>query len=183
MRSAVSANVRMSRTFKSALSGAVSCALPSAALLCSTAPSFSTRATWVCVPRISTRAVWPPAPAVTITTRFSSPSTRLVVHTPAASRLRVCSRASSVTPSSTASSFSASPPVMPSSAATLMPRSPPEFGTVTPFTFFTMLPLQATFTFCGIAPSTLRARAPAYAMAMGSVQPSATISSFFRMRT
>ena len=68
-----------------------------------------------------------------------------------------------------------------SSAAASMPCMPPELGTVTLLTFLMMLPEQATRRRSGSAPSVSRARAAAYATAMGSVQPSAHTSSRLRM--
>ena len=81
----------------------------------------------------------------------------------------------------TSSFFPASPPTTPSTAATSMPFNPPEFGTVTPFTFLIMLPLQSTFMDSGIQPSTSLTLAAAYAIAIGSVQPSAGINSLERI--
>ena len=64
-----------------------------------------------------------------------------------------------------------------------MPLSPPVLGTVTALTFFTMLPLTSARQASGSAPRACRALAAARAMAMGSVQPMAGISSSSRIFT
>ena len=56
---------------------------------------------------------------------------------------------------------------------------PSELGTVTLLTFLMMLPEHPTSSVSGSHPSTKRASAAAYATAMGSVQPSAQMSSLF----
>lgn len=85
----------------------------------------------------------------------------------------------SPTPSRASRAAEASPPTAPRIAAASTPRMPPELGTVTLLTFLMMLPEQPTSSDSGSHPSTSRASAAAYATAMGSVQPSAQISSEF----
>ena len=90
---------------------------------------------------------------------------------------------SAVTWDSTSSSRSARPAARPAAAAASMPFSPPVLGTVTAFTFLMILPLTSTRQRSGTVPNAIRALAAAKAMAMGSVQPMAGISSSSKIFT
>ena len=69
----------------------------------------------------------------------------------------------------------------PAATAASMPDRPFVFGTITLLTFLMRLPLASTRTSSGRQPKTSRARAAPYAMAIGSVQPIAGISSSRRI--
>jgi len=62
-----------------------------------------------------------------------------------------------------------------------MPLRPSVFGTTTLFTFLMMFPLRAAVICSGSRPSRLRSFAAQSAIAIGSVQPMAGISSSRRM--
>ena len=106
--------------------------------------------------------------------------TLIAVRSRYASIRAICSK---VARAITSSFFDGSPATIPIAAATAMPRPPLEFGTVTLFTFFITFPLTSISTFSGTAPKVSRAFAAQKAMAIGSVQPIAGISSVLRIST
>ena len=64
-----------------------------------------------------------------------------------------------------------------------MPHNPSVLGTVTLFTFLIMLPLTLMITLLGILPKWSLTKEPQYAIAIGSVHPSAGINSSFNILT
>ena len=102
-------------------------------------------------------------------------------HIFSAKSLLVRAKSSCVTVARTSSSLEASPPTAPRTAAASIPRRSTDIGTTTALAFLMRFPLHSTVMRSGRAPSSSLAFAAPYAMAMGSVQPSAVSSSPFRI--
>ena len=126
---------------------------------------------------IVTTALLSPFTAVISMNRFSTPFARVTLHIFCSRSSLVFSTCSGLTDVRTSSSFEASPPTAPRIALVSIPFMFPVDGTVTPLTFFIMFPLQCAVIESGISPSTSLAFAAAYAIAIGSVHPSAGTSS------
>ena len=110
---------------------------------------------------ISTRAVWLSPSTSTMMWRLAVPSRGFTVHTPVPRRARSRSTSSGFTVLSTSIFRSGSPARAPRRALVSMPRRSPVVGTMTPFTFLMMFPLQETVMCSGKHPSRARARAAA----------------------
>ena len=102
-------------------------------------------------------------------------------HIFSAKSLLVRAKSSCLTVARTSSSLEASPPTAPRTAAASIPRRSTDIGTTTALAFLMRFPLHSTVMRSGRAPSSSLAFAAPYAMAMGSVQPSAVRSSPFRI--
>ena len=119
--------------------------------------------------------------ARTVKSKSKSVSARVTAMGALARYAAMASCSASPTWASTSSHASARPATAPAAAAASMPFSPPVCGTTTLLAFFTMLPLTSSSMRSGSPPARSRARAAARAMAMGSVQPIAGMSSSSRV--